>query len=169
MNRKFDSLINESRRFKQLALGKLGDAKPLLSEETQPGGAFLNVAIYDREVFYYPGVKDINRAKGEGIRVDVGLEPNQKRGPFKQGWGLLKFNKSYGTGPQAINLNSEKSYVNQETIEAGDYIIGQFDTWGLINGTIYKPKKQGNDPFAETNVTSHPLVLTPFADEESEF
>jgi hypothetical protein len=166
---KFNSLINESRRFKQLAVGKLGDAKPLLFEQEQSGGDFLNVAILDGNVNYYPGVKDIRRAQGQGTTVAVALQPNQKRGPFNSGWALLKFNKSYGTGAQAINLNSNKNYVNEMPIEAGDYIIGQFDSWGLVNGTLYKSNKEGNDPFAETNVKSYPLIFNPTADPESEY
>jgi hypothetical protein len=142
IEQRYNSLINESRRFKQLAVGKLGNAKPLLFEQkvTTHTGESLRWAIDSDEVAYYPGVTDIEGRKNNKGVEQKGIKPGIN-GNFKPGVGLLYFKRAYRQ--YGIQLNFETDFSNSEEISQYDFIVGTFNKSGLIEGKLYKNLGKG--------------------------
>jgi|694.fasta_scaffold35499_4 hypothetical protein len=158
VEQKYSSLINETRRFKQLAVGKLGNAKPLLFEQkvTTHTGESLRWAIDSDEVAYYPGVTDIEGRKNNKGVEQKGMKPGIN-GNFKPGVGLLYFKRGYRQNGVQLNFNSDLS--NSQEIGQYDFIVGTFDKGGLIEGKLYK--NLGKGMFGEPAWDlENPTVLT---------
>lgn len=134
---KESSLINEMRRFKQLAMGKLGNVKPLLYEQpqTQHSGESLRWEINDDKVLYFPGATTIEGRKDKKGNVKPNTKPGLQ-GKFIKGPGVLYFNQDYNV--DGIQLNYEYNYSNPVEIKKHDCIVGTFDKGGLISGSLYK-------------------------------
>jgi len=153
---KFNSLINESRRFKQLAVGKMGNVKPLLFEQSESHtGESLRWAIDSDEVAYYPGVTDIEGRKNNKGVEQKGMKPGIN-GYFKPGVGMLYFKRAYRQ--YGIQLNFETDFSNSEEISQYDFIVGTFNKSGLIEGKLFK--NNGAGIFGEPSWDlENPIVL----------
>lgn len=142
-----NSLIVKTKKFNKLIGSKLGNVMPLLedryiseqnrtlSDTTEPFNYFLRQEIRDGNIEYWPNVTELEgRKDSKGNKKQSKIPSGDNK--FIEGKGLLYFLRDYPKN--LLELNSAKKAGNSEEIKKDDYILGDFDKFGLVSGELHQ-------------------------------
>lgn len=162
------SLLINTKKFNKLIESELGDVRPLLeqnrmlSDTTEPFNYFLQQEIRDGQIEYWPNVIELEGRKdsqGNKKRSTIPKANNK----FVPGKGLLYFLRDYPKN--LLELNSAKKAGNSEEFKKDDYILGDFDKFGLISGELHQSlgvegifKEPSWDPDKSITLTLTPTI-----------